>query len=60
MVNGIAVSYINMQIKGAVWWWEGCNGTQCYPGVIIKYNGVNGRWLLLLDDERYPKHWSMR
>ena len=40
--------------------WEGCNGTQYYPGVIIEYDGVNGRWLLLLDDKCYPEHWSMR
>ena len=54
------LSYINMRMKVADWWWEGCNGTQCYPGMIIKYDGVNGRWLLLLDDGRYPKRWSMR
>ena len=47
-------------MKVADWWWEGCNGTQCYPGVIIEYDGVNGRWLLLLNDKRYPKRWSMR
>ena len=50
-----ALSYVGMQMKIPDWWWEGYNGTQCNPGVIIKYEGCNGRWLLLLDDERYPK-----
>ena len=55
-----ALSCVGLQMKVPEWWWEGCNGTQFYSGVIIKYNGVNGRWLLLLNDEHYSKRWCMR
>ena len=28
--------------------------------MIIEYDGVNGRWKLLLNDEHHPKRWLMR
>ena len=54
-----ACTYIGMHINVPAYWWEGCRGTCCYPGLIVNYDAGNGRWLFELDNDAYPDQWAI-